>query len=163
MMLKKIVALFAVAVLWAFSQSSFALCYTIPHTSSYLGAYYLQGFEGESTTCPQSNGSRWIEVCAKPANMPNASYSLCGSGYGVAGNAYTSLRFEYNTAYDFRVRYQKTDGTLGVVSYGSLSGVPNGNSGGGGGIGGGHPSCPPYNPNCTCAAGYPMGHPACDW
>lgn len=125
MQLKKLLAVISVVMLWAFSQSSFALCYTIPHTSSYQGAFYLQGFEGESTTCPQSNGSGWIEVCAKPANQPNASYSLCGSGYGIAGYAYTSLRFNYNTAYDFRVRYQKTDGTLDVVTYGSLSGVPN--------------------------------------
>lgn len=161
MQLKKFVGLMAGAVLWVLlSQNALAMCYTIPHTSTYLSTYYLQGFEGESTTCPQSSGSRWIEVCAKPANMPNASYSLCGSGYGIPGQQFTSLRFNYNQAYDYRVRYQKADGTLGVLMYGSISGVPNGSSGGGSGSG--NPNCPPYNPNCTCPAGYPMGHPLCD-
>jgi hypothetical protein len=145
MKMQKILALIAPLLLFGFvAQSAQAMCYTIPHSSVQYSDYIAQGFEGDSTICPQVNNDHWIEVCVKPSSG-GSDYTLCGSGYPLTtGQEFTHLNLQYNTAYDYRVRYRKNDGSLAVLTYGSLSGIARDG-----------------NDKLNCNNGYPMGHPLC--
>jgi len=118
---KKTFSIAGTFLLWcAFSQSSQAMCYTVATSTTPINSFFLQTFQGDASSCPDADADNWIEVCVKPSGWPN--YSMCGTGYG-GSSQFTSVRIEPNMPYDFRARYRKTDGTLGIVTNGYIPAV----------------------------------------
>ena len=146
---KKHIAL-AVVLLFAglMSQGAHASCYAFPIQYQNVGSMLVAKFEARTTSCPQSSGDHWVEVCAKLAG--SSSYARCINGYTYTTKQpfYISLPYlQYDGSYTYRLRYRKSNGSLGVGVYGPMQTPPrngggssSGSSGGSSGASGG---CPP--------------------
>lgn len=129
------------------SQGAHAFCYAIPVQYQNTGGMIVAKFEAHATSCPQSSGDHWVEVCAKLTGS-SSGYHLCTSGYTYTTHHpfYIHLPYlQFNKSYTYRLRYRKTNGSLGVGVYGPMqTPTQNGGSGSSGGSGGsGSGGCPP--------------------
>ncbi|WNO11664.1 hypothetical protein [Teredinibacter sp. KSP-S5-2] len=96
-----------------FASNALALCYSIPIGVNSIGA----NFEVYSDSCP-SVGGTWKEVCV--ANEGSSYYLYCKTTYGTN---IQNLRLPNPYGrYTYRAQYRKSDGSTGVIMYGSVQG-----------------------------------------
>lgn len=119
----KLTLSFVILCSGVFAHTANAGCYSFPYSfPKYGNNGYIAKFEATTTSCPQTSGNRWAEVCVKVSGS-SSSYNRCDSGYGSVhgGTAYLNLApFARNVDYSYRLRYRKSNGSLGVGMYGSF-------------------------------------------
>lgn len=137
------------------SGKAMAGCYAIPfqHITN-IGSASGARFEATINSCPGVNTSNYeAEICVAVEGTSN--YNSC-SGYqekpysSSPWFSYSNVRL-YNAygRYTYRLRYRKTDGSMGVGVYGPVQGHLYGSSSGGGtsssssGSSSSGSSCPP--------------------